>query len=208
MMKRFIVVLCAALALSFSAKAQDFTPGWDLGVMGGMNYVTSNNWQISKFQHVTPNASLNLAYNVSPWLAFRASVSGAFGTYPIQGKTIGKFNYAQAGLDAVIDICNLFNYNEERFFSPYIFVGGAGNYRLAVKDVKAYFGPGVRAGLGFDFRVSDKMKVAIELQDNALNNNFNSLDDNTYFGGDILMWKRPFKWDDNFAALIGVKFAL
>ena len=206
-MKKIIVVLCAALALSVSASAQDFTPGMKVGVMGGLNYGTSNLWQTSKFSHVSPNASVNLTYEMSPWFGLRASLSGPIGNYP-DGKNTVKFGYAQFGLDAMIDICNLFNYDEERFFSPYLFVGAAGNYRFAVNNKDAYFGPGVRAGLGFDFRVSDTMKVSIELQDNALNNKFNTLDDNKLFGGDILGWKRPFQWDDNFAALIGVKFAL
>ena len=207
-MKKVFVVVFAAFALAFGAKAQDFTPSWNLGVMGGANYVTSNNWQISKFKHVTPNASVNFGYDVSPWFGLRASVSGAFGTYPIQGKTIGKFNYAQIGVDAMFDICNMFSYNPERFFSPYIFVGGAGNYRFAGDAFQSYFGPGVRAGLGFNFRLSDKMALVVEFQDNALNNKFNTLDDNELFGGNILRWKRPFKWDDNFAALIGLKFNL
>lgn len=206
-MKKIIVVVFAAFALAFSAKAQDFTPGWNVGVMGGASYVTSNLWQTEKFSHINPNASINLGYNVNPWFGFRASVSGPFGNYP-DGKNTVKFGYAQVGLDAMIDICNLFNYNEERFFSPYLFVGGAGNYRFAVNNKDAYFGPGVRAGLGFDIRLGDKAKLAIEVLDNALNNKFNTLDDNTLFGGDILGWKRPFQWDDNFAALIGVKFAL
>ena len=73
---------------------------------------------------------------------------------------------------------------------------------------KAAFCPGVRAGLGFDFRISDGVKIALELQDNGLNNQFNTLDDNEIYGGNILWIKRPFKWDDNFAALLGLKFDL
>ncbi len=206
-MKKIFVVVFAAFALAFGAKAQDFTPGWNLGVMGGINYGTSNHWQTEQFSHITPNASINLGYNVSPWFGLRCSVSGPFGNYPDGSKAV-KFNYAQVGLDAMIDICNIFNYNDERFFSPYVFIGGAGNYRFAVNGKDAYFGPGVRAGLGFNFRLGEKMSLALELQDNALNNKFNTLDDNKIFGGNILNWKRPFQWDDNFAALIGLKFNL
>ncbi len=206
-MKKIFVVVFAAFALAFGAKAQDFTPGWNLGVMGGINYTTSNLWQTEQFSHITPNASLSLGYAVSPWFGLRASVSGPFANYP-DGKNVAKFNYAQIGLDAMIDICNIFNYNDERFFSPYVFLGGAGNYRFAVKNEAGYFGPGVRAGLGFNFRLGEKMSLAIELQDNALNNKFNTKNDNWVFGGNILNWKRPFQWDDNFAALIGLKFNL
>ncbi len=206
-MKKVFVVVFAAFALAFGAKAQDFTPSWNLGVMGGANYTTSNLWQTSNFSHITPNASINLGYTVSPWFGLRASLSGPIANYP-QGKTAVKFGYAQIGVDAMFDICNMFSYNPERFFSPYIFVGGAGDYRFAGDAFQSYFGPGVRAGLGFNFRLGDKMALAIEFQDNALNNKFNTLDDNKLFGGDILGWKRPFQWDDNFAALIGLKFNL
>lgn len=206
-MKKVFAVVFAAFALVFGAKAQDFTPSWDLGVMGGVNYTTSNIWQISKFSHVNPNASISLGYAVSPWFGLRASLSGPSGNYP-EGKNAVKFGYAQIGIDAMIDICNIFSYNPDRFFSPYLFIGGAGNYRFAVKGEDGYFGPGVRAGLGFNFRLTEKMALTLELQDNALNNKFNTLDDNKLFGGDVLGWKRPFPWDDNFAALIGLKFNL
>ena len=208
-MKKLIVILSAAFALAFSAQAQGvFTPGWNLEVMGGANYVTSNNWNIPHFQHITPNASVSLGYDIAPWFGLRGSLSGPVGTYPIQGKTIGKFGYAQLGVDAMVDICNIFGYNPARFFSPYVFLGGAAGYRFPVEQVKGFFAPGVRAGLGFDFRLTDAIKLALEFQDNAQSNKWNTLDDNEFFGGDILHWKRPFRWDDNFAALVGLKFDL
>ena len=207
-MKKLVVVLFAALALGISANAQDeFNPGWNLSVKGGVNYSTSNLWQIDKWHHFTPNGSLDLGYSFSPWFGLRGSLSGPLGAYPVENK-MGKFNYGQLGLDAVFDIANMFNYNAKRFLSPYIFVGGAANYRFKTDAAAAHFGAGVRAGLGFDVRLSDAVKLVLELQDNALGNKFNTLDDNAIFGGDILNWKRPFKWDDNFAALVGLKFAL
>ena len=108
----------------------------------------------------------------------------------------------------MVDICNIFGYNPARFFSPYVFLGGAAGYRFPVEQVKGFFAPGVRAGLGFDFRLTDAIKLALEFQDNAQSNKWNTLDDNEFFGGDILHWKRPFRWDDNFAALVGLKFDL
>ena len=215
MMKKFLFIFSTAAALVFgaahatSAQAQEtFYPGWTLGVQGGANYISSNYWQIGKFQHISPNASLNLGYDFAPWFGLRGSLSGPIGTYPVQGKTIGKFNYGQLGLDAMFDICNMFRYRETRFLSPYLFLGGAANYRFAANDQKAFFGPGVRAGLGLNFRLAQGIRLGLELQDNALSNQFNTLDDNELFGGDILRWKRPFKWDDNFAALLGLKFEL
>ncbi len=206
-MKKLIVTVCAALTMAFAANAQEtFYPGWYFGVQGGVNYVSSNYWGLGKFQHLNPNASLNLGYDFAPWFGLRGSVSGPFGNFPTNGTTINKYNYAQFGLDAVVDICNIFKYKETRFLSPYVFLGGAAGYRFQVGTVPASFIPGVRAGLGFNFRLSELVDLSLELQDNALNNKFNTLDDNELFGGDIIGWKRPFKWDDNFAALLGLKF--
>ena len=208
-MRKLFVILFAAMALSFSAKAQDeFYPGWHLGLQGGVNYVTSNNWTIDYLKHISPNGQIGLEYDFTPVFGLRGTLSGPIGTYPINGSTIGKFNYAQLGLDAMFDICNLFGYKSTRFLNPYVFLGAAANYRFAVNNVDAYFGPAVRAGLGFNVRLSDAVKFVIELQDNAQGNKFNTLDDDAIFGGNILKWKRPFKWDDNFAALAGLKIDL
>ena len=138
----------------------------------------------------------------------RASLSGPMGTYPIAHKTIGKLNYGQLSLDAMFDVCNMFRYKESRFLSPYFFLGGGANYRFPVEQVKSYLGPVVRAGLGLNFRLAEGVHLGLELQDNGLNNQFNTLDDNEIYGGNILWIKRPFKWDDNFAALLGLKFDL
>ena len=212
-MKKLLVIAFAALALSFNAKAQDeFYPGWHLDLMGGANYVTSNLWQINQFKHITPTGQIALEYDFSPVFGLRGTVSGPIGTYPINTtkgtSTIGKFNYLQGGLDAMIDIANIFSYKSTRFLSPYVFLGAAGNYRFKTDKADAYFGPGVRAGLGFNFRLSDAVKFVIELQDNALNNKFNTLDDDEIFAPGVLNIKRPFKWDDNFAALAGLKIDL
>ena len=206
-MKKVLVVLATLLFVGASVNAQDkFYPGWYLGVQGGANYVTSNYWSLSHFKHVSPNGQISVGYDFTPVFGLRGSISGPMGYFPVNGSNLGKFFYGQAALDATFDICNIFKYKETRFLSPYIFLGAGANYRLAANDQAASFSPAVRAGLGFDFRLSDLVDLSLEFQDNALNNKFNTLDDNAIFGGEILNIKRPFKWDDNFAALIGLKF--
>lgn len=205
-MKKLFVILFAACALAFNAKAQGF-PGWNLSVQGGVNYTTSNLWEIDHWHHFTPNAQLGLEYQLSPWFGLRGNLSGFWAVHPV-GSGKADFNYAQLGLDAMFDIANMFKTNYTRFLSPYVFVGGAGNYRFKTDNADAFFGPGVRAGLGFAFHLGKTVKLVLELQDNALSNKFNTLDDDQLFGGDILEWKRPFRWDDNFAALIGLQFGL
>lgn len=208
-MKKLFLIFVAALALAFSAKAQDFNPGWNLSAQGGVNYTSSNLWKIDRWHHFTSDAQIALGYKFSPWFGLRGAWSGPVGSFPNNdGKEMGILHYAQLGLDAMFDIANMFRYNPDRFLSPYVFLGGAGNYRFETTNDKAVFGPAVRAGLGFAIRLDDVARILIELQDNALSNKFNTLDDNEIFAGGVLDWKRPFKWDDNFAALIGLQFDL
>ncbi|MBQ9583706.1 MAG: OmpA family protein [Bacteroidales bacterium] len=205
-MKKLFVVLASVLFVSLSANAQnEFYPGWYLGAQGGAVYTTSNNWSIGHFQHLSPNAAINVGYDFTPVFGLRANLSGPMANFP-NGTEIGKLNYAQLALDATVDICNIFKYKETRFLSPYIFLGAGAAYRFAANNTAACITPAVRAGLGFDFRFSDLVGLSLEFQDNGLSNKFNTLDDNEFYGGEILHIKRPFKWDDNFAALVGLKF--
>ncbi|MBO4570715.1 MAG: OmpA family protein [Bacteroidales bacterium] len=205
-MKKIFVVLASLFVISFSLRAQEtFYPGWYLGVQGGLNYTSSNEWGISHWKHFNPNASLNLGYDFTPVFGLRGSLSGPRANFPVE-KTNNKFLYGQLGLDATVDICNIFNYNPSRLLSPYVFLGGAAYGRQKVNDVAAHLGVGVRGGAGLNVRLSDLVSFNIELLDNMLGNKFNTKDDNAIFAGGVLNWKRPFKWDDNFAALAGLKF--
>ncbi|MBO4843987.1 MAG: OmpA family protein [Bacteroidales bacterium] len=211
-MKRLFVIMIAALALVFSAQAQvksEFNPGWNLTVQGGVNYTSSNRWAIDHWHHFTSNGQVALGYKFSPVFGLRGVWTGPIAAFPTnEGKDMGTMHYLQLGADAVFDLLNIFNYNPTRFISPYAFLGAAGNYRFETTDAKGFFGPAVRAGLGFAFRLDDVAKLVIELNDNALSNKFNTLDDNEIFAADVLNWKRPFKWDDNFSALVGLQFDL
>ncbi|MBR6268986.1 MAG: OmpA family protein [Bacteroidales bacterium] len=206
-MKRVLIVLASVLVLASSVKAQNFYyPGWYLGVQGGANYTTSNLWNLGNWKHVNPNAALNLGYDFTPVFGLRGSLSGPVGNFPIKDSAPGSFNYAQLGLDATIDIINIFKYGPRRILNPYIFVGGALYDRFKVGDVASHLGAGVRGGAGLNVRLNDLVTLSLELQDNFLGNKFNTLDDNWIYGGEYLNWKKPFQWDDNFAALAGLKF--
>ncbi|MBQ3659839.1 MAG: OmpA family protein [Bacteroidales bacterium] len=199
-MKRLFVIIIATLALAFSAKAQEFTPGWNLSAQGGVNYTASDLWQIDNLHHFTSDAQIALGYKFSAWFGLRGAWNGPVGSFPNnEGTEMGIMHYAQLGLDAMFDIANLFNYNPTRFLSPYLFLGGAGNYRFETTNDKAVFGPAIRAGLGFAIRLDDVARILLEVHDNALSNKFNTFDDKGLFGT---------SWDDNLAALIGLQFDL
>lgn len=200
-MKKLFVILFFACALAFSAKAQlAFKPGWNLTFQGGVNYTSSEFWKIDDWHHFTSDAQIAVGYKFSPWFGLRGAWSGPVGSFPNnEGKEIGMMHYAQLGLDAVLDIANMFRYNPKRFLNPYLFLGGAGNYRFETTDTKAFFGPALRAGLGFAIRLDDVAKIVLELQENAHGDKFNTLVDKEILGG---------KWDDNIAGLIGLQFDL
>ena len=203
-----------------------FYPGWYLGIQGGSTSTSSNEWGYAgwdKLQHLNlPNVSLDLGYQFTPVFGLRGSLSGPYGNFPgPDHMSIHQFNYGQLALDATFDICNIFRQKETRFLSPYVFVGAGAFYRFAVENKDAFLGPLVRLGGGLEFRLNELIDLTLELQDNALHNKFNTLtaadtgtdraneyhgDDGLYYGGEVLHIKKPFRWGDNIAALIGLKF--
>ena len=160
-MKKTIAIIAAALVLSFTASAQDneFYPGFYLGLQGGANYTTSGIWPIAHTKHINvPNVALNLGYDFTPVFGLRANISGPFANFPDASMKdkIHRFNYAQLGLDGTFDLRSLFGgYRYGRTFNPYVFVGGAANYRLASDKVAKGLNFGVRLGAGANFRPSD-----------------------------------------------------
>ena len=244
-MKRLLSVFAIALLVAFAAGAQEandikcldqeccdecfnntFYPGWYFGALGGIIYTSSSEWAYggwSKFQHINfPNFSFNLGYDFTPVFGLRASLSGPMGNYPgPDHKTINRFGYGQAVLDATFDILNIFRQKEMRRVNPYIFLGGGAYYRFAVAGKEADLGPAARLGGGLRLYLNEKINIVFELQNNALDNKFNTLteldkaddwnsgyhgDDGLYYGGEILKITKPFRWDDNVAALVGVKY--
>ena len=205
-----------------------FYPGWYFGVQGGIVYTSSDEWAYGgwdKLKHLNiPNVSLDLGYQFTPVFGLRGSLSGPFGNYPSANHwDINRFAYGQLAVDATFDILNIFRHREKRIISPYVFVGAGAFYRFPVNGKAGFFGPMGRLGGGLEFRLSELVDLTLELQDNGMHNKFNTLteldkgtdwgteyhgDDGQFYGGEILHIEKPFRWDDNVAALIGLKFNL
>ena len=210
-MKKLVLILTLALACALNSNAQtqdSFNPGWKMSVLGGINYVSSDQWALDFFKHVTPDGQFGLEYNFVPWFSVRGILGGPMGTYPIEGTEKGKFAYVQLGADAMFDFANMFRYSSTRAISPYLFLGLAGYSRFAANDVKTHIGTGLRGGVGFNFRLGDAVKLVLEVQENAFGNDFNTLEDNKQFGAGKGRYRRAFPWDDNLAALAGLQFDL
>ena len=210
-MKKLVVILTLALACAFNSNAQsqdNFNPGWKMSVLGGINYVTSDQWALAFFKHVTPNAQFGMEYSIVPWFSVRGTLGAPMGTYPVEGTKIGKFGYLQLGADAMFDFANMFGYKSTRALNPYLFLGLAGYGRFAANDVKAHIGTGLRGGLGVKVRLGESLKLVMEVQENAVGNAFNTLKDNKQFGAGKGRYRRAIPWDDNLAALAGLQFDL
>lgn len=211
-MKKALMILSALLVFGAAANAQEtFYPGWQFGIKAGATY-TAGEASFSELLSY-PTVAVSAGYQFTPAFTLRGELSGlqAKGALPAI-EQIYKFNYGQLNLDAVIDLCNIFKFRSERLFNPYVFAGIGGNVRFNNDEAQAqkahfqelpnnYLWDGsvvsftARYGGGIDIRLSDAVKLGIEVADNVLSDHFNSKD------GD---YKPDF--DYNLNALIGLKF--
>ena len=208
-MKKFILVIASALALSAVAFAQDtFYPGLTLGLKGGASYTVGETEQFLKL--VSPSAALDLGYQITPAFGLRLDVSGWQGKgWSIDRTSLTQkgydFKYAQAALDATLDICNLFGY-KARLFSPYAFLGVGGIAYLdngadaTRSDIDIAWSPvklstAARAGAGVDIRLTDVLAIELEYAYNAQSDKFNSKSTDAV----------P-NWDHQHSVLAGLKF--
>ena len=203
-MKRIVIILTvfAALALGASAQNKDtFYPGWKASVLGGVNYVSSDGWTLGFLKQVSPNFQVGLEYDFLPWFGVRGAVNGMMAKYPTnpfyQNQYSATANYVLMGVDALFDFSNMEEYKFSRAVNPYMYLGAGADIRFKTERAEQYIGPAIRGGLGFNFRLSNSLKLVLELQYNVLGNKFNTIDDNNFLGG---------LWDDDVAALTGFQF--
>lgn len=211
-MKKALLILSALCVLGSTAVAQEtFYPGWQFGIKAGASYTAGESTFSDLLSY--PTVAVNAGYQFTPTFTLRGELSGlqAKGALPAI-EEIYKFNYGQLNLDAVFDICNMFNFKSERLFSPYLFAGIGGNVRFNNEEAlaqKTHFeqlptnylweDPTVsftgRVGAGVDIRLSDAVKLGVEVLDNVLSDHFNSKDGS--YAADF---------DYNLSAMLGLKF--
>lgn len=212
-MKKALLIISSVLVLAVSANAQEtFYPGWQFGIKGGVIY-SAGEAQVN--QLLSPIFGINAGYQFNPWFTLRGEVNGFQSKGAIITNTVNpyKFDYAQLDVDGVFDICNMFNYKSTRLFSPYIFAGIGGNIRFNNNEANNIFKQAAynteylwngsvpsftgRFGAGVDIRLSNAVKIAIEVVDNMYSDKFNSKKNYDVKGLDL---------DWNLGALVGLKF--
>lgn len=198
------------VAFIMNAQNNDFEKSWYIQLQGGAAHTVG---ETQFMDLISPAAAVSVGYQFAPALGARFNVAGFQGKGAIVSNPdlVYKYNYGQAGVDLLLNIANLFGYKSDRFFNPYVFAGIAGNFafnngasayypdfkgQLENYWEKSSFSPVGRFGIGADFNVSDRVAVGIEVNDNIVNDNFNSKKSSI----DVMDWQ--------YNALLGVKIKL
>ena len=192
-MKRIIailasVVLVASLSVA-NAQKKDFDPYWFLQLQAGAaETIGETNWT----DLLSPAAAASLGYRFSPVFAARLNVNGWQGKGAINtgSAQVYKYNFVEGAVDLMADLASLFaGYKFDRTINPYIFGGVGANYAFGNDEanaLKAKFpaenylwdgssiSPALRAGLGFNIRLSDAVALNLEGNTSFINDHFNS----------------------------------
>ncbi len=215
MKKLFSIV--ALLLITFVMNAQnkdEFNPYWYLQLQGGAAH-TVGETQFMKL--VSPAAALNIGWQFSAPVSARINFNGWQGKgalpYNQGDDLLYKFNYAQGGIDFLLNLANLGKYKADRVFNPYLFIGGGAAYgfkndeaialepehpvSLAKKWDNKLLTPVGRAGIGADFQLGYRVALGLEVVCNALSDQFNSKPGS---------FKPDFDWQ--YQALLGLKIRL
>lgn len=220
-MKRVLSAILIACVTAFSAFAQqtekklvspasdEFNPHWFMQFQAGAAY---SHGEAAFGKLISPAAQITAGYNFTPSVGLRLAVSGWEGKNQYQPSTPYKWYYVQPSIDFMLNLCNLGGWKPNRIFNAVLFVGPAmpitfGNGQAVDADKAGKFDFeklwdgtkvlwGVRGGVDFDFNVSKRVALGIELNANGLSDKFNSKKGI----GDNLDWQ--------FNALVGVKIAL
>ena len=198
-----------------------FTPHWYAQAQIGGQYTLG---EIGFGKLLSPNVQVGVGYNFNQVVGARVSVNAGQSKAGWNVKSLGqqkwKWNYVAPMVDATFNLTNLFcEYNPDRLVEVGVFGGiGAniawGNDEAADAQAAIKAGPGknldqmplenlwdgtktrfvARVGANVDFRVSDRVKLGVELSANTLSDKYNS--------------KKAGNPDWYFNALVGVKVAL
>ena len=199
--KTLIVSVLAALA-TLNVSAQETTPEvkpdmsyWFLGVQGGIGATRGE----GSFKDLySPAAALSVGYRFNPYFALRLNGSGWTGKgYLPTTADKYKYNYAQVGLDGMLDLCTLFGGVKPNRIATLWLTGGVGYIHSFSNDEaldlktantaqnrpeqltyywdKRDYVTG-RFGLHLDFRLCERVNFNIEGNATVMDDHFNSKD--------------------------------
>lgn len=167
---------------------------------------------------LSPNAQIAVGRQFNPIFGLRLGVNAwqSKGVMDFREKTTDwKFNYVAPALDVTFDLTNaVWGYNPERLVDVNLFAGVGANIRWGNDEALTYnnylkseleynglqdiwsgtkVSPLGRLGIDVDFRITDNVKIGLELASNFVNDHYNS--------------KHAPNCDWYFNGLVGVKYA-
>ena len=181
-MKKVISIISAVVlsATIMTAQNNDFNPHWFMQLQGGAAH-TIGETTFTKL--LSPAAAASIGYQFSPALGARLNVNGWQAKGYVTNGGVYKFNFVEGAVDLLLGGCS------DSFISPYLFAGIGANYAFnndEANALKAHFPPenylwdgskilpAARAGVGFNFRLSDAIALNLECTSNFLMDQFNS----------------------------------
>ena len=187
-----------------------FVPHWYFKAQGGAAYDIGESDFIKL---VSPAVQLAAGFQPHELFNVRLSVNGfwARNRYVFPDASY-RWNFVQASIDAELDLMRLFAGSDPaRRHHPFLFVGGGASYSFGNDDAAeadkrfgidfqkrwvTRWNPVVRAGIGYDYYITDDIAIGAEMAANMLPDHFNSKKG------------RSDNKDWHFTALVGVKFNL
>lgn len=209
--KKFI--LCAAVALMSLANAMaqtaepvkggvvsktdervEFAPYWFIEFQDGVTHTSGVSNDLAKL--LSPEFLLGGGYQFNPVIALRANLGyGESRNYVPNGFRAHSAEFLQLQGDAMFNICNLIGgYKHHRGINvmPFVGVGGQiGTENLSLDEPElpnawkvGKFFPSARAGVLFDFRITNHVSAILEGNYNIFSDKLNSKLENEFGGLD------------------------
>ena len=194
-----------------------FNPHWFMQLQGGAQHTLG---EAKFFDLVSPTAQVEVGYQFSPVWALRLGVNawqskggwgeGTANAWGLASNTY-KWNYIAPAVDVKFNIINaICGWKKDRVFTMNVIAGAGVNLAQSLDDAEAIYAkvpeflshyrtctsamPFGRAGLDFDFAISDRVSLNVEAMAHVLNDHYNG--------------KHTDNADWYFNALAGIKIAL
>lgn len=203
-MKKIILIIAASFVATMGfAQEKAFAPAgfWDnwfiQGQAGGSLTISEDFSDASVGKLISPHVAISAGKYFSPELGARVQVGGwdSKGYLKSFDKTYS-FKYAQANIDGLLNVTNLFMpYKSDRTFNFIAFLGlgyvhGFKKSEYAITTSNSIV---PRGGIQFDFRLNDDLSFNVEFAGNLMHDAFNG-----QTGGD--------KYDGTVNALAGLTY--
>lgn len=184
----FLLSYLFSSARSVTGQEIRFLPHWLIQVQGGAGYTLG---EIKMHKLISPSVGLYGGYQITPVWGMRVGLSGcqSKGGWAVTKQSY-TYKYVQLNADALVNLSNwLGGYRYDRFFSIYVFGGVAYNHsfdndeavalddagnalRYLWRDSRSFVAG--RMGLGFDFRLCERVVFNLEGNANVLSDHYNS----------------------------------